>query len=86
NFSAFVGGDLAGIAHSKGRGDVFQARGDQADLVALVFDLRLPVFLRALRSRQQVYIASLARASHFSSRRNCSRVSVEKHFVLLRAG
>src|SRR5271166_2724343 len=31
-------------------------------------------------------MASLARASHFSSRRNCSSVSVAKNLVLLRAG
>ena len=31
-------------------------------------------------------MASLARASHFSSRRSCSSVSVAKNFVLLRAG
>src|SRR6266545_1073509 len=31
-------------------------------------------------------MASLARASHFSSRRSCSSISVAKNFVLLRGG
>ena len=42
--------------------------------------------LRAFRSRQYSQIASLARASHFSSRRSCSSAWVAKNFVALRAG
>jgi len=42
--------------------------------------------LRAFAFPPIAGMASLARASHFSSRRNCSSVSVAKNFVLLRAG